>query len=155
MLQLILHLVGDYIAQSHWMAVNKSKRSWPCFVHCVLYTLPFLLLTSSYTALGIIFGSHFVVDRFGLARYLVWLKNWMGPSGYPRWSLCSMTGYFDPEKAVLLPTGTEPSTPNHEEWVRTMGHADLVRPVWLRVWLLIVADNTLHLIFNYLALAYT
>lgn len=155
MLQLILHLFGDYISQSNWMAVNKSKRTWPCLCHCFLYTLPFLMLSSSYTALGIIFGSHFLIDRFRLARYVVWLKNWMAPDGYPRWKWCSMTGYFDPEKAVLPPVNeNDPSTPDHEKWVRVMGDADLVTPIWLRVWLLIVADNTLHLTCNALALFY-
>lgn len=151
MLQLILHLFGDYILQSHWMAVNKSNRTWPCFCHCLLYTLPFLLLTSSYAALGIIFGTHFLIDRFGLARYVVWLKNWLASASYPRWKWCSMTGYFDPEKAVL-PENADPA--DAAEWMEYMGDKDMVRPVWLRVWLLIVADNALHLAFNALALAY-
>lgn len=147
MLQLILHLFGDYISQSHWMAVNKSKRSWPCLCHCFLYTLPFLILTSSPKALGIIFASHFLIDRFRLTRYLVWLKNWVSPEGYACWEWCRLTGYFDPEKAKADST-------SQFELEAFNSDADMVRPIWLRVWLLIVADNTLHLTFNYLALTY-
>ena len=41
-----------------------------------------------------------------------------------RWEDCSATGY----------------------------HKD--KPIWLTVWLMIIADNTLHLTINYLAIAY-
>lgn len=148
MLQLILHLFGDYISQSHWMATNKSKASWPCFWHCLLYTLPFLLVTSNIKALGIIFSTHFLIDRFGLARYLVWLKNWISPDVYAPWSVCKNTGYIDRE---LIPD------PDFSDTEAVQAHAKLCaesRPVWLRVWLLIVADNTLHLACNALALFY-
>lgn len=44
MLQLLLgHLVGDYLLQTSWMAVNKSKKTlqgWmAAIVHSVIYTL--------------------------------------------------------------------------------------------------------------------
>lgn len=157
MTQLILHLFGDYILQSNWMAVNKSKHTLPCFLHCLTYTLPFLLLTHSLLALTVIFVTHFAIDRTGAARYLVWLKNWQAPDGFPRWEWCSMTGYFDPEVARVDPremSENDPSTPAMEELNRLNSDKEMVRPVWLRVWLLIVADNTLHLACNYLALAY-
>jgi len=147
MTPLILHLLGDYILQSHWMAVNKSRRSWPCALHCLTYTLPFLLLTNSSLALALIFGAHFVIDRWGLARHVVWLKNWQSPDGFVCWEWCRLTGYFDPEKAKADSTSQlELDTLNSD--------VDMVRPIWLRVWLLIVADNTLHLICNALVLAY-
>lgn len=147
MTQLLLHLFGDYILQSHWMAVNKSRSSMPCAIHCLTYTLPFMLLTRSALALGIIFGTHFLIDRFGLARYLVWLKNWQAPGGYVRWEWCRLTGYFDPEKAHA-------DSHSQDELNELNNDVDAVRPIWLRVWLLIVADNTLHLLCNYLALRY-
>ena len=78
--QLVIHAVGDYIIQNDWMAQNKTKRSWPCIVHVVTYTLPFLFLTQSWLALAVICGTHFLIDRFGLARYVVWIKNgWWHP----------------------------------------------------------------------------
>ena len=83
--QLVAHAVGDYILQSQWMADNKRKESRAALIHCALYTLPFVLITQSVPALALIFGSHFVFDRFGLARYIVWLKNgpWAFSGGYP------------------------------------------------------------------------
>jgi hypothetical protein len=35
---IIGHLVGDYLLQTDWMAQNKKLRSWPCLVHCVIWT---------------------------------------------------------------------------------------------------------------------
>jgi hypothetical protein len=114
--QIVAHLVGDYILQSHWMATRKASSTWAAAVHAVCYTLPFLLITLNPSALAIICGTHFVIDRWRLARYLVWLKN--GARGP-----ITATGYPD----------------------------DV--PAWLAVWLLIITDNTLHLICNGVALA--
>jgi hypothetical protein len=41
----LAHMVGDYLIQNHWMAVEKTKRWWPAVVHGVTYGLPFLLIT--------------------------------------------------------------------------------------------------------------
>jgi len=73
--QLVAHAVGDYILQSDWMADNKTKNSWAALLHALTYTAPFALITQSPTALAVILGSHFVIDRWRLARFLVWLKN--------------------------------------------------------------------------------
>lgn len=113
--QIVAHLVGDYLLQSHWMATEKTKKSIAAAVHAITYTLPFLLITQSPAALAVICGTHFVIDRWRLARFVVWLKN--GP-----WKPLTATGYQD----------------------------DV--PAWLSVWLLIFADNTIHLICNGLAI---
>lgn len=147
MLQLIAHLVGDYIFQSHWMAVNKSRRTWPCLLHCVTYTLAFLVLTQDALALTLIGGTHFLIDRWGLARYLIWAKNWLSPDGYPCWEWCRLTGYFDPEKA-------KGDSTSELELAALNNDPDAVRPIWLRVWLLIITDNTLHLVCNYVILRF-
>jgi hypothetical protein len=112
--QILCHLVGDYIIQSDWMASEKTKRSIAAAVHAVTYTLPFLFLTQSPAALAFIAGTHFVIDRWRLARYVCWAKN----IPWKPWAECSATGY-----------------PND-------------KPAWLSVWLLIIADNTMHLICN-------
>ncbi len=128
--QLVAHAVGDYILQSQWMADNKRKESRAALIHCALYTLPFAMITQSVPALALIFGSHFFLDRFGLARYIVWLKN--GPwdfSGDP------FAGFIPPLK---------PMTPT--------GYPDRV-PAWLSTWLFIIADNIIHVICNAGALA--
>lgn len=136
--QLLAHAVGDYVIQSDWMANEKTKRSVAALVHALSYTLPFLFLTLSPLALGFIAGSHFVIDRWRLARYVVWAKNHLAPRTcrdnhttdhevmrrYWAWRDCSGTGY-------------------HKG-----------RPDWLAVWLLIIADNVLHVICNGLAIRF-
>ena len=90
--QLIAHAVGDYVLQSEWMAVEKTKRSWPALVHCLFYLIPFLFITQNPATLAVIGGTHFVIDRWQLARYVAWLKNrpWPGSSS---WSECKATGF--------------------------------------------------------------
>ena len=89
--QLLLHLTGDYLTQSDWMAVNKAKRSWPALCHVMIYSLPFLLIGSA-AAVAVILLTHFVIDRFRLIRYLIWAKNWLAPHYYP-WRESSETGF--------------------------------------------------------------
>lgn len=121
MIQLILHLIGDYVTQTDWMAKNKTKDSIAAWCHAIIYSLPFLLLNPSGIAFLTILVTHFFIDRFRLARFVVFAKNWItNPS--LKWEDCSGTGY----------------------------HKD--DPAWLAVWLLIAADNTLHLSINYAAL---
>lgn len=85
--QIVAHLVGDYIIQSHWMATEKTKRSLAAAIHAVTYAIPFLLITLNPWALAIIIGTHFIIDRWRLARFVVWAKNGCrGPvtaTGYP------------------------------------------------------------------------
>jgi len=123
--QILLHLIGDYVLQSDWQATEKTKGSWAALAHAVTYTVPFLFLTRSPIALAFICLTHFAIDRWRLARYVCWLKNLPSPERYRYpWSDCSGTGY----------------------------HKD--RPAWLAVWLLIIADNTMHLLLNGVALSY-
>jgi hypothetical protein len=113
---LLAHMVGDYLIQSHWMASEKTKRWWPAIAHGLTYTLPYILVTQSLVALAVIAGTHIVIDRFRLARHVVWLKNLMAPRAF---------------RAGHTATGYPEST-----------------PPWLAVWLMIIADNTLHLLIN-------
>lgn len=115
--QFVAHAIGDYILQSHWMATEKTKNSVAAAIHAATYTLPFLLITQSPEALAVTCGTHFLIDRFRLARFVVWFKN--GP-----WHPLTATGYQD---AV---------------------------PAWLSVWLLIAADNILHVVINGVAIWY-
>lgn len=123
--QLLCHLIGDYILQSHWMAANKGRDSLAALAHALMYSSVFGLLSPSPAAWSVIFVSHFLIDRYRLARYLVWAKNWMGPKGSNiGWVYCKKTGY-------------PPDVPD-----------------WLAVWLLILADNCAHILINGLALKY-
>lgn len=35
MIQLIAHLLGDYVIQNNWMASNKTKSTWAAMVRRV------------------------------------------------------------------------------------------------------------------------
>jgi len=133
--QLILHLFGDYCSQSDWMAQNKTKSHVAAWWHALVYSLPFLLITGERAFLVILF-THFLIDRYRLARFVVYVKN----------------RYLQP-----LPDSFE--FPSRHEWeakwswenCKGTGYpADA--PPWLAVWLLIAADNTLHLAINYAAI---
>jgi len=98
--QLVAHLVGDYLLQSDWMAKEKGRNSIAALVHVVFYTLPFVFITRNPLALGLIALSHFIIDRWSLARMVVWAKNRPWPGSRP-WSECRETG-FDPDTPKWL-----------------------------------------------------
>jgi len=79
MIQLLLHLLGDFITQNNWMAENKAKMTFKgflaCLTHCIVYSLPFAFIASP-AALSVIFGTHFLIDKFRLAVYVCRIKNW-------------------------------------------------------------------------------
>lgn len=77
---LLAHLTGDYVAQSHWMATEKTKRWLPAILHALTYTACYLLVTRSPLALLAIGGTHAVIDRYRLARYVTWAKNQLAPA---------------------------------------------------------------------------
>jgi hypothetical protein len=115
----LAHLIGDYLIQSHWMATCKTKQWWPAIAHGLTYTIPYAFITQSTLALFVICSTHIVIDRFRLARHFAWFKNQLGPkANRPRWADAKATGY---------PSDTPP---------------------WLAVWLMIIADNTIHLLIN-------
>lgn len=121
---LIAHFVGDYILQSHWMAVEKVHRWVPAVVHGVCYTLPFLFLTRDVLALAVIGGTHIVLDRYRVAKYVVWLKNQIGPASHrPSWAEARDNAGF----SAATPAG-------------------------LAMALMIVVDNTIHVLINTAAL---
>lgn len=117
---LLAHLVGDYVVQTHHMATRKTEAHGPALAHAVTYGLPFLALTRRWQALAVIVGSHFVIDRWRLAKHVTWAKNQAAPAAYR-----------PPHTATGYPDDT---------------------PAWLAVWLLIAADNTIHLCINRAAL---
>lgn len=134
--QLLIHLFSDYWLQNDWMATNKKKKWLPAIVHGIVYTLPFLLLTRSFLALLIIGVTHIIIDHTDIVAVLNRIKNW---DFKPK-----ELGYFRQLGCGLL-------SRSH------MGINDgfaVDRPLFIRVWLLIIQDNILHLIINYLALKY-
>jgi hypothetical protein len=133
-LQLLCHLVGDYFLQSDWMALNKNKRTFPCLVHVILYTLPFLIITTDPDALFWIAFTHFLLDRWSLTKYIIWAKNFMNPTfSYHPFDKCCVTGYYD-------------------DWFNDPSEPE-VRKKFITTWLYIISDNTIHFILNYWILA--
>ncbi len=126
--QLICHAIGDYVIQSHYMATSKTKSSLVALYHAATYAIPFLFLTPSLPALAVIVGTHFLIDRYRLARYVVAFKNlfFTTPAEYERMS-----------SEIDMATGFPKDCPS-----------------WLAVWLLIIVDNTCHILINGLALRY-
>lgn len=149
--QLIAHLIGDYVLQNHWMAINKTTNSFAAWCHVCLYGIPFLFLVDSWTALAVIVGTHFVIDRFRLAQY--WVDFWgSGKEGAVLTSIMHTRGYV--VERIL----------NGEEYWVDPDHLPgdfrdgikRIQPAspFLSVWLLIIIDNTMHLCINAIALAW-
>ena len=118
-------MIGDYILQTDSMAVHKTSSWKHALLHGFTYTLPFLFLTHSLAALLVIALTHAVIDRYRLAKYLVWAKNQLAPKA------------DRPPKSAMKTTGYRDTAPD-----------------WMAVWLLILADNTVHLVINALALVF-
>jgi hypothetical protein len=81
----LAHVVGDYVVQNDWMARTKTTAHAPAAIHASTYAACFLPLTHDPRALAVIGGTHFVIDRWRLARYLVWSRNQIAPEAarYP------------------------------------------------------------------------
>ena len=78
---LVAHLVGDFVVQNDWMAVNKKRSSLACLVHVVTYMLPFLLCGLAWWQLALIAAQHFVQDRTAFVFW--WMRVWKRvPSDY-------------------------------------------------------------------------
>ena len=126
-LGLMAHMIGDYIIQNDWMALEKTKRWLPAWVHGATYTLPFVPLVFwldvqwPWLALLVIGGTHAVLDHYYAAKYVIWAKNQLAPKRR-RPPLSSPHGF------------------------------SLDRPDWLAYWLLFIVDNLIHIWINTAAL---
>jgi hypothetical protein len=124
MKQLLAHLFGDYVLQTHWEATQKTEKSLPALSHAIKYTAGFVPLTKDWRALAVIGGTHYVLDRYRLAKQVSWAKNQLAPAE---------------------------SRYSWEEGKANAGYPESVPP-WLSTWLMIISDNTIHMTINYLAL---
>lgn len=124
---ILLHFVGDYLIQSHYMATEKVNRFAPAFWHALTYTLPFLLVTHSVWALLVIGLTHLVIDRYRLVKHLIWAKNHLAPLNYPQ-----------------------------PAWAEAKGNGGfaLSVPPFMAIWLMIIVDNLIHVLINSAALTW-
>lgn len=76
--QFLLHLFGDYIVQNDWMGLNKKKRTWmgelACQIHCITYSLPFILICSWWAVL-VIYVTHYIIDRTDIVAWFLAYRN--------------------------------------------------------------------------------
>ena len=59
---IMCHLFGDYVLQSSFIAQTKGDNVYHLFVHCALYTLPFLIVFGFTWHAFIIFTTHMIID---------------------------------------------------------------------------------------------
>ncbi len=180
--QLLAHLVGDYILQSDWMANEKTKRFLPAAIHALVYSIGFLIFRPSPVAWLVICLSHFLIDRYRLARYVVWAKNFLAPI---RWhgirrvlrigcqhsvldmrfdarlfaykcSACGVSIVSDGSAPEVFIEADGPQSISVNRPFRDCSDTGYPkdRPAFLSVWLLIIADNILHILINGIALKY-
>ena len=125
MKELLAHLAGDYVFQNHWEATKKTESNLPALSHAVKYTAGFIPLTRNVKALAIIGGTHYVLDRYRLAKQLSWAKNNLAVPRDMRYT-----------------------------WKEAKANAGYPKevPEWLSTWLMIITDNTVHMTINHLAL---
>lgn len=134
---LLAHLVGDYIFQNNSMAQRKTSSWGWAFVHGVWYTFAYFILNVilvsvgypgfSWWALVIIGATHVVIDRLRLVKYLIWAVN-------------NVPFVTPAEDRYSLAEARENS-----------GYAKGVPP-YLSTWLMIIVDNTVHILINVLAI---
>lgn len=126
MFELLLgHMVGDYLLQNNWMALNKHKSTligWAtCTTHCSLYTVAVCVFTGGWLTHWpwVVFASHLLIDKFSLGE--VYLRLVGGRS---------VTHYLQ--------------HPNNVEW----GPMAEVQ-AGFTAFVYAVVDNTLHLLVMY------
>ena len=107
------------------MATQKTSSWKYAILHGITYGIPFIVATHSVAALLVIVVTHIIIDRYRLARHLMWFKNQFAPK------------QFRPDRSTLKTTGYPAET-----------------PVWLSTWLMIFADNTAHIIINTAAIIF-
>lgn len=120
MKQLLCHLFGDYILQSDWEANEKTKRALPAAIHATKYAVAFTPATRNVKALVTIGATHYVIDRYRLAKHVSWAKNQCAPVSH-RYTW--------------------------EEGKQNGGYSNATPP-WMSTWLMIISDNAIHMAIN-------
>lgn len=94
---LFLHFIGDFLLQSDWMALGKSKRLLPLVAHVAVYAACFLPFLSWRFAI-ITFAFHLVQDmitsQWTTKLWFLPLTTWYDEEkdelcyqAYPKWHL--------------------------------------------------------------------
>ena len=76
MIEMVIgHLVGDFMLQPKKMALKKSSSSLICTIHVLIYTLSvmFFLWSADLVMALAIAIPHWIIDRYSMATYWIWL----------------------------------------------------------------------------------
>lgn len=128
---LLGHLLGDYVLQNSYMAAQKTKSGLVAAYHGIIQGWLFAMAVSIFApspaavpiviSLVVVAVTHAVIDRYRLAKQAVWAVNQIAPPEFRyRWS----------------------------EGRENNGHPEAT-PAWMSTWLMIIADNTLHLAISF------
>lgn len=128
---ILAHFVGDYILQNSWMAAKKTVRWSPAVMHGLLYGLAYdsmFLILGIYgnslwrlsVTMVIIIGTHILIDRYRLVKQFIWGLNQLAPkSSRYSWQEAKANGGYSKDT-----------------------------PTFMSTWLMIIVDNTIHLLIN-------
>ena len=148
---LIVHLIGDYILQSEWMAYEKTRKTYVALIHGLFYTLPFALFFGpTVQALAVICLTHVLIDRFRLARFVCYLKNFLAP---PK----SMIQIEESTSNVSGSIHVKQTRLRTFKWWRSWADCNVTgypndTKEWITIWLTIIADGLMHVVINAYAL---
>ena len=159
---LVGHFVGDYLLQSKEMALTKTAKTGHglsmCLLHCIAYSVAVstaavlvvygltldIPLLSIYAILGVVFLSHFPIDRWSLADK--WLKMIEGRQLDEVFKDAFKDATHLPNEFPPLPDGF--ANPTHPRVVVPVADKEFVADVATRqaftALVYAVVDNTLH-----------
>ena len=90
---LVGHLVGDYLLQNDWQALNKKKSTAICAIHCALWSTSVLLFAWwPLWTWPVLFATHFAQDR---TNVIAWWMDTAGQKGF-------RTGVLGPWSMVVV-----------------------------------------------------
>lgn len=122
---LIAHLFGDYIFQNDWMAQNKTSNLGIAWLHGLTYTLIYIVMFA-------IIGMSFSLTRGLIVVFIIGGTHIV----IDRWRLVKqiiwlINGFSYPWAEAKANNGYSKNT-----------------PVWMSTWLMIIVDNSVHLLIN-------
>lgn len=157
-------LIGDYVFQCHWMAMEKTKRTqkgWLiALIHAFVYSLPFIPLLHSNPGVAgqqflLIFVTHALIDHYRIASHWTNFYGVGSPGTLWIWLEEKTAGKHveiaDPNKPNPEPSKGSEIVDNkdgtrHHSWRNSVLPEDA--PPFLKVWLMIINDNILHVVIN-------
>ena len=135
------HLLGDYVFQNSWMALNKKDDISICILHCAIYTILVCLsiclfgnVPFSITLLFGIFLSHIVLDGTRL------VDKWISFYGQDSFTSCVHHRRNFENKRIV-------------DWECELNAGEIVRTSF-GTFIYIAIDNTLHFFMMMLFIKY-